>query len=138
MEFVVDANIILAAVLSDGITRELLLYKTPAPIKLYSPPFLLSEIKKYKRFLSKRTGRSESELIESVLNLLTASNVEIINMDEMKLYFDEGFSISPDLNDAMYFAAALSKRCGIWSNDSRLKNQSRIKVINTADMLKII
>ena len=138
MNLIVDANIILAAMLSDGTTRELLLYRTPIPLRLFTPPFLLQEIAKYKRYLSKKTGRSESEVIEAVMNLLSAASVGVINSREINLWLSEGLRISPDPDDAMYFAAALSKRCKIWSNDRRLKRQKKVEIIATAELLKII
>ena len=37
----------------------------------------------------------------------------------------------------MYFALALKLNCGIWSNDKKLKNQDKVKVYSTEDLLKI-
>jgi hypothetical protein len=56
---VVDANTIVAATLSDGITRELLLTTED---DLYAPGFLREEIEKYEPMLEERSGFSKVEL----------------------------------------------------------------------------
>ena len=56
---VVDANTIVAATLSDGITRELLLTTED---DLYAPGFLREEIEKYEPMLEERSGFSKAEL----------------------------------------------------------------------------
>jgi predicted nucleic acid-binding protein len=45
--------------------------------------------------------------------------------------------ISPDPDDVLYFAAAIRIRCGIWSNDKKLKNQEQIPVYSTHDLKNI-
>ena len=42
------------------------------------------------------------------------------------------------VNDAIYFAVALYKRCPIWSNDKLMAKQDRVKVISTKDLLAIL
>ena len=56
---VVDANTIVAATLSDGITRELLLTTED---DLYAPGFLREEIEKYEPMLEEQSGFSKAEL----------------------------------------------------------------------------
>lgn len=44
-----------------------------------------------------------------------------------------------DLNDILFVACALAhKESIIWSNDSDLKKQSRIKVINTGEAMELL
>ena len=56
---IVDANTIVAATLSDGITRELLLTTED---DLCAPGFLREEIEKYEPMLEERSGFSKAEL----------------------------------------------------------------------------
>jgi predicted nucleic acid-binding protein len=48
-----------------------------------------------------------------------------------------GQQISPDIDDAIYFALALKFEMPIWSNDARLENQSAVRVYSTSDLLNI-
>jgi predicted nucleic acid-binding protein len=54
MDLVLDANVLFAAFMKDSTTRNILLTKTPTPLKLYVPPFLLDEVYKYKGLLAKK------------------------------------------------------------------------------------
>lgn len=138
MDLVIDANILFAAFIKNSITREILLYKTPNPIKLYAPPFILEETSRYKSFLSDKTNIPEHEILGLVLELLYAANIAIIenkNLAEVKVAAEK---IAPDKKDAPYFAVALYKNCEIWSNDKQLKKQNKIIVITTKELLAIL
>jgi|SRR3989338_9428072 len=43
--------------------------------------------------------------------------------------------ISTHAKDTLYFAAALKKDCPIWSGEKRLKEQSRVEVFNTKELV---
>jgi predicted nucleic acid-binding protein len=58
--------------------------------------------------------------------------------EEMEAYLDEAKRISPDQGDVPYFAPALKMGCGIWSNDTILKNQKAIAVFSTKDILEML
>ena len=51
---VLDANVLFTAFMKEGTTRKILLTKTPTPLKLYTPPFLLDEVYKYKELLARK------------------------------------------------------------------------------------
>jgi predicted nucleic acid-binding protein len=138
MELVIDANILIAAFIKKSTTRELLLYRTPKPIKLYTPPFILEELSQHTPLLSSKTGISEKEIMGLVLELLYTSNIEIINDKELTEVKRVAEKIAPDKNDSAYFAVALYKNCEIWSNDRPLKKQNRIIVITTKELLAIL
>jgi predicted nucleic acid-binding protein len=46
--------------------------------------------------------------------------------------------VCPHPKDIDFFALALKLGCPIWSIESRLKNQSDVKVINTKELLFLI
>ena len=50
----------------------------------------------------------------------------------------EAEEISPDEKDILYFALALKLKCGIWSNDKRLKQQDQVRIYSTAELKEII
>lgn len=50
--------------------------------------------------------------------------IEIIPNEEFGNFMSEAARLSPDPDDAPYFALALKFDCPIWSRDMRLKRQS--------------
>ena len=131
MDLVVDANIIFAALIKDGNTIELLLEPN---LHLFVPEFLFSEISKHKKELMEKTKRTEDELDE-ILNILE-HKMTIIPMEEFESFLNKAKEISPDPDDVPYFALALKLNIAIWTNDKKLKEQKRVKVYNTRDILR--
>ncbi|MGC9200887.1 MAG: PIN domain-containing protein [Candidatus Aenigmatarchaeota archaeon] len=46
--------------------------------------------------------------------------------------------MSPDVNDIQYFSLALKMNVPIWSNDKKLKQQSKVKVFSTKDLIEFL
>jgi predicted nucleic acid-binding protein len=129
MELVVDANILFAALIKDSYTSELMFNDN---LKLYAPDFLVTEFMKYEDLILRKTGRSRESFIE-IMHCLNAV-ITTIPEEEILPFFEQAKSISPDENDIMYFALALKLKCGIWSNDNRLKHQNLVKIYSTQDV----
>ena len=105
-----DANILFAAFMRDSTTRKILLTKTPTPLKLYTPPFLIDEVYKYKDLLAKEAMLNKNEVLGLILQLIYASGIEIIDYRYLDKFKKDAYRISPMVNDAIYFAVALYKR----------------------------
>lgn len=135
MDLIVDANVLFAAFIRNSTTRRILLTKTPVPLKLYAPPFIFDEAYKYRKLLANKTDLEENEIMALLFELVSASNIDILKAEELLKFKEESEAVSPRKNDAPYFAAALHKNCGIWSNDRPLKSQKRITIINTEELL---
>ncbi len=138
MDLVVDANILFAAFMKDGTTRRILLIKTPSPLKLYTTPFILEEAYKYRGLLAAKAGLNEDEVMELMLELISASNIEIVKENELDVFEDEAENVSPRTNDAPYFAVALCKGCRIWSNDKPMRKQGKVTIISTKELLALL
>tara|TARA_Y100000310_G_scaffold333493_1_gene411165 strand:+ start:1010 stop:1414 length:405 start_codon:yes stop_codon:yes gene_type:complete len=133
MKVIVDANILFAALVKEGKTIEILLnpYFT-----IYAPEFLFEEFEKYKNEILRKTHRTQeafTEIFEILKEIIT-----IIPKEEYENKTKIAKEISPDPNDADYFALAFELNCVIWSNDKDLKNQNSIKVYSTQDMLELL
>ena len=133
MELVLDANILFAALIKHGKTIELFL---DLRLHLFGPDFLLVEFEKYKNTIIKKSHKNKQEFEEIFKQITKVLN--IVSKEKFKDKFDEAKKISPDSNDAPYFALSLKLKCPIWSNDTLLKKQNKIKVYSTTEMLKII
>ncbi len=57
-KLVIDANIILSALIKDSITRKILI---GSAIEFYAPDYLLEEVKKYISLVSRKNSLSEEE-----------------------------------------------------------------------------
>jgi predicted nucleic acid-binding protein len=134
MKLVVDANILISGLLKNGITRELMLNRD---INLYTSEFIFEELFNHITEISKKAGMNKNEFNEMAEILIAESDLKIITKDEVQSYTDLANSISPDIDDALYFATALKLNCAIWSNDKQLKNQKHVKVYSTHDLIKL-
>ena len=105
-------------------------------LKLFSVEFMFKELEKHKLEILEKSGLSSPEF-EVVVSLLS-SRIEFIPFSDFKELVSLAEKISPDKNDAEYFALALKLGCGIWSNDKLLKHQEKVKVYSTAELLAII
>ena len=133
MELVIDANIIIASLISkSGKTAEMLFSDK---LKLYSPEYLLYEIGKYKKEISEKSGLSIDEI--NILFSLMSSNISLISFSEFKEFVKKASEICPDPNDIEYFALALKLNCPLWSND-RLLKKSSLKVLTTSELAKLL
>ncbi|MBI5223352.1 hypothetical protein HY990_02935 [Candidatus Micrarchaeota archaeon] len=130
MDLVVDANIFFAALVKDGTTIDLLL---EPEIHLFAPEFLFEEIEKHMIEILKKTNRSQKEFNE-IFEILKLK-ITVIPKEEFEGFLEEASKISPDPNDSIYFALALRLDSAIWTNERKLKDQNRIKIYNTKDLL---
>lgn len=131
MDLVIDSNILFAALIKESTTSEILFKHT-----LYAPEFIFEEFRKYKEYLkgkTKRTGEEFGDLFD-----LFERNVILIPKEEIELSISEAEKISLDEKDVLYLALALKLKCGIWSNDKKLKAQKIVKVYSTEELLKEI
>lgn len=135
MDLVIDANILFSALIKNGITRRIMLLDK---INLYSAEYLFEEFNKHLKVIISKTNADTYELKDFLDMLVLESNVTIIPLKDLKTFKKTAMSISPDPNDAFYFAAALKLNCAIWSNDKELKKQDYVKVYSTSDLVKML
>ncbi len=129
MDLVVDANIIFSALIRHSVTAKLLFVDD---LHLYAPEFLLDEVQKHRKYLSKKTNRSKDEF-ESVFEVFKR-RIVFIPEDYFNSYLEKADKVSPDPDDSIYFAAALRMNISIWSNEKRLKRQDKIKIYTTQEL----
>jgi predicted nucleic acid-binding protein len=130
MDFVVDANIIFSCLIKNSKSIEILLNKD---LSVFAPEFLLEELYKYNNEISKKTYRSIEEFREIVADLQKI--IILIPNEDIQAFLSQAEEICPDKKDVDYFALALKLRCPIWSNDKLLKQQDRIKIYSTEDLI---
>lgn len=133
MQFIIDANILFSALIKNSFTAEILF---DPDIELVTAEFIIEEFLKYEEEILRKTHRTKEQFIE-IMHLLTEI-ITIIPKEEYSRYLKEAEEISPDPKDKSYFALAMKIKCPIWSNDKKLKEQDRIKICNTSDIIKLL
>jgi predicted nucleic acid-binding protein len=133
MDIVVDANILFSALIKEGATSELLFADD---LRLFAPEFIFVEFSKHKESILGKTQRSEGDF--SRLIEILSRRISLIPFSEFQSFAEEADKISPDPDDAQYFALALKLHCPIWSNDKPLTKQSKIRVLSTDELLKLL
>jgi predicted nucleic acid-binding protein len=133
MLLVADANIIFSFFNPKSKAREIIL---SGDVEIFSPLFLLEEIEEHKEEIKEKFGLNELQF--SLTIELIKALVRFVPLEEFKEYIEEGKRISPDVNDIQYFSLALKMNVPIWSNDKKLKQQSKVKVFSTKDLIEFL
>ncbi|MBI2110045.1 putative toxin-antitoxin system toxin component, PIN family [Candidatus Woesearchaeota archaeon] len=136
MQVVLDTNILFSALIRDSKTRKLILEYEG--IFLF-PEYIFEEAKKHKDEIFRKSRMSADEFNE--LLALILRKVNIVPSEVLEPHRQEAYLIVKDIdiNDALFVACALAyKGSIIWSNDADLKKQSRIRVINTMEAMKLL
>jgi predicted nucleic acid-binding protein len=132
MKVVVDTNILFSFFWKNSLTRKLLLTSN---FELISPIFALDELQKYSKDIIKKTNITKKQFDLELSKLQEVIN--FIKRDKYSYFLKNAENISPDKFDADFFALCLNFDCFLWSNDSVLKNQDKIKVFSTEEIIEI-
>ena len=133
MILVVDANILFAALIKNSLTAELMFN---SDFQLYTCEFIIDEFFKYEKEIIKKTHRTREEFITVMHQLKDI--ITIIPKEEYSKQMIEAANFSPDPKDTMYFALAMKLNASIWSNDDRLKEQDKVIIYKTSDLMKLV
>lgn len=133
MELVIDANVLISALIKDSHTRHFLILSGNT---FYVPEFVFEEINEHMDELKEKIVLSEYEIRDILEQIITLGNIKIIPSEEYRIFEEKVKSITPDFDDIAYVALALKLKCSIWSNDKDLKNGLKlIKVYNSEEIL---
>ena len=132
MKLVVDANILLAALLKDAATREILLNER---MELFAPEQLLREVGRLLKNprMRKRLKLNDEELYELSSSIL--SRIKFIPEKIFLVFIKRSLSLVSHPEDAPYVGLAMALKFPLWSNDSALKEQSSVKVYTTSELI---
>lgn len=136
LELVVDTNVLLAALLKEAVSRELLL---DSRLRLFAPEHLIFETQKHLKANSelRRRIRLTSEDLEDLFFLLTES-IETVPEEEFASRMPQAFKIAPHREDAPYVALGLALNIPIWSNDKGMCLQDQVRVYSTKELVAIL
>lgn len=124
MEIVVDTNVIISALLKEGLTRKIIFL---APFDMYTVPFARLEIEKHKAELVDKSGLDD-ESFQYLLDLIFA-RIHIVEPGILEPFREKAIGVmdSVDFNDSPFLALAMALNCPVWSNDEDLKKQNMVR-----------
>lgn len=125
-----------SALIKDSITRRIILdYEG----HFLFPSFIFEELEKHKGELLKKS-KMNSRDFDLLLSLLLRK-VMIVPTEVLFPYKKEAFEIIKEIDkdDTIFIACALNYHDSIiWTDDKKLKQQSKIRIINTSEMYSIL
>ncbi len=134
MKLVVDANVLFAALLKNGWTRQV--WVSPN-IQLVAPRYLLAEFESKRRvLLSKFKPGTELEFDGVATRLL--SYVRWVENAQTDPFLGAAQSLVSDPDDLDYLACALYSGADLWTSDKGFSNQKRVRVWTTAQLVELL
>ena len=115
MKYVVDANIILSGLISDSMTRRLLV---DLEDDLLTPAYVHDEIGKYTEMVSEKSGLPPAEVEELIETLF--KRIDVVSRPVVLESLQKAARIMRDTDpdDVVYLAAALERDAQLWSGGS--------------------
>ena len=133
MRIVVDANRVMAALIKDSTTRQILFDWS---FEFIAPDHMLVETRKHKDRILKATSITKDEL--EILLALIFEHITIISETEYSEFIGTIRNEIKDTKDLQYFAACLASNAyGIWTHDPGFLEQNRVRIFTNIDMLRL-
>ena len=136
MFLVVDANILFSFFTTNSSRRKIIELSPRLGFKLISPEFAFEELSKDKEKIQKYSEIDELKFI--LFFSLLEKKIESISKLEYDDFFSKANELAPHAKDIPHFALALSLNCPIWSDEKLFKQQSKVEVHSTSDLVKML
>jgi len=132
MRLVIDANVVISALIADSKTRELIVTLEP---DLLTPEFVHDEIENYEALIVEKSGM-EPDRVAQFIDLLF-QYIEVVPVEDVysEIETAEEAIGGTDPDDALYLACAIARDAAIWSDDSDFDEQNIVKVYSTSDVI---
>ena len=133
MKVVIDSNRIVAALIKDSTTRNILFNNN---FEFVAPDSIIIEVNKYKDTIIEKSRLTEKEF--DMLSSLIFEHIGIIPQNEYNGFVAQFKNEIKDPNDVPYIGACVAAKAeGIWTHDPHFKEQKKVKVFTNIDLLKI-
>jgi predicted nucleic acid-binding protein len=133
MDIIVDANILIAALLKDSTIREIIINTDN---QLLVPEIHFEEIEEHKKELLEKSTLSEVDFYILISKL--SKYFKIVKNEEILPFIKEADNIMGkiDKDDVPIIATSLAYgTCPIWSDDYHFKQQKKIKIFTTKEII---
>lgn len=133
MRLVVDANVIISALIADSKSRELIV---TLETELLTPEFVATEIENYEALIVEKSGL-RPERVSQFIELLFR-HLEVVAASEFypRIEAADAAIGETDPDDVLYLACALETEAEIWSDDTDFKEQGLVPTHTTNEVLE--
>ena len=133
MKILVDTNRIIAALMKEGTTRDILFDEN---FQFMTPDYTIIEIEENKEELIRKIKLTNEEY--EILISLIFERIDIIPQSEYEDCVNECNDLISDPDDVPHLAASIARNVyGIWAHDSHFKEQNKVRVLTNIDMLRL-
>ncbi|MWV41571.1 PIN domain-containing protein [Natrialba sp. INN-245] len=133
MKLVIDANVVISALIADSKTRELIVTLEP---DLLTPAFVHDELENYEDLIVEKSGM-EPDRVAQFIDLLF-QYIEVVPADDFYPAIETADAAigDTDPDDVLYLACAIASDGGIWSDDSDFDEQNLVETYSTSDVIE--
>ncbi|WP_129116858.1 PIN domain-containing protein [Halegenticoccus tardaugens] len=133
MKLVVDANVVISALIADSKTRELIVTLEP---ELLTAEVVHDEIGNYEALIVEKSGM-DADRVQQFIDLLF-QYIETVPASEFYPHIEEVDEAigDTDPDDVLYVACALARDAGVWSDDSDFDDQDLVPVFTTSEVIE--
>ncbi len=135
MNLIIDNNVLFSLMKPDSTNSRLFF---PMKVGFLAPEFIKQEFKKYKKECLKKSGISELEFSKRKKEVF--DKIKFIQFSQYKSMMKRAKEMMKDIDidDSPYIALALKLNSPVWSNDFLLKNQNKVKVLSTEEIVELL
>ncbi len=132
MKLVIDANVVISALIDDSKTRELIVTLEP---DLLTPAFVYDEVENYEELIVQKSGM-DSERVTQFIDLLF-QYIDVVPASEFYPAIESADEAIGDIDpdDVLYLACAIACDAVIWSDDSDFDEQDLVKTYSTSGVI---
>jgi predicted nucleic acid-binding protein len=132
MKLVIDANVVISALIADSKTRELIVTLEPG---LLTPAFVHDEVQNYEDLIVEKSGMEPDRVVQFIELLF--QYIDVVPASEFYPAIDSADDAigGTDPDDVLYLACAVANDAAIWSDDSDFDKQSLVEVYPTSDVI---
>ena len=133
MKLVIDANVVISALIADSKTRELIVTLEP---DLQTPAFVYDEIENYEELIVEKSGMNPDRVAQFIDLLF--QYIAVVPADDFYPAIERADEAvgETDPDDVLYLACAISRDAAIWSDDSDFDEQGLVDRYSTSDVVQ--
>jgi len=132
MKLVIDANVVISALIADSKTRELIVTLEP---DLFTPAFVHEEIGNYEDLIVEKSGMEPVRVVQFIDLLF--QYIDVVPASEFYPAIEKADEAigETDPDDVLYLACAIACDAAIWSADSDFDEQNIVETYSTSDVI---